>query len=138
MKKRYGYVSNSSTSSCIILGKKLGNIWHDPKLLETFNANDGRYVLIGCEIEDGQDVIILTEQLRKYFLKAVKEHMFSDCFKGFEGTLIKAAHIDYSPDGMPIPSNLPEGTCMWEYTAEDASTDTLKKAKERYNVKNSK
>ena len=76
MKIRYSYVSNSSSSSCIIFGKGLGNLIDVP--FEDFDFDNKMYFVIGAELPDGMHLVELNEEYYDFFmsLKDIKGRRF--------------------------------------------------------------
>ena len=90
MKIRNGFVSNSSSSSFIIIGKPV-NI-NDLKVSDIKNKN---YVVVGKDLSDGSDIFNIDSIDIFYFLKTVEymDNPFED-FEIFENSKIKSRTED--------------------------------------------
>ena len=125
MKIRSNYVSNSSSSSFIVIGKDVGNIYSNNIELDFKNK---QYVMLGKELYDGTDYIELTPELfdwinkRKYDL---------DWGNGSIIEVISSGKNTWSEDFIKIPDNL-TSAYAWSIDADQNSSETIEDLDKRY------
>lgn len=128
MKIRSGYISNSSSSSFIIFGKNIGDIYCLPEL----DFDNKTYYLVGNNLCDGIDLIELTKELYDYFVAENIE--FEQGFNA--GDIIECHHLLQSNETMFIsfqtPVGLPADSETYVVETDYHSTKDLKTAQERY------
>lgn len=90
MKTRCGFVSNSSSSSFCVVGKRV-------KLEDVDLSSDRQYSVIGKQLYDGIDLFELTEEL----LPLVK----LSCYDGFQVYEV----VEWAYDGYGGKAHIPEG-----------------------------
>ena len=123
MKIRNGYVSNSSSSSFMIIGKEIGNVFSGPFNLDFKNKN---YVMIGKYLyEDGNDYIKLTPELYKW----IEDHKLDVDFE--DGTIIEIIKENVWADYIAIPDNI-TGACAWHIKASEHSSETVEDLERHY------
>ncbi len=126
MKTRAYYVSNSSSSSFVIIGRKIGNLFHEDVKLE----KGRQYYVIGTCFEDGYDVISLNDEMAEW----LKEHYSKndrERIREIDGNVIEADFSSYEPDGEKLPA-IPEGRKIWSFTADQHSSYDINDASENY------
>lgn len=132
MKSRHGYVSNSSSSSFVVIGRKAGNLFGDKIDLD----NGKQHYLVGACFDEGDDIMSLTPELAKW---VVEHHAKNDRYGVDEinGDVIEAEFSVSEPYGDECPA-IPKGSSVWCFTADHHSTYDVKSAEENYPEKEEK
>lgn len=101
MKIRLGYVSNSSSSSFVVIGRRVGNILENNLKLDFENKN---YAMLGKELYgDGSDFIKLTPELFKW----MEDRRYNvDFHDGEIIEVIESGENSWSSDSIKIPDNI--------------------------------
>lgn len=124
MKIRSNYVSNSSSSSFLIIGNEIGNIFDEPKKELDFQKN--YYIYIGKNnFDSGTDVISLNQKLYDWLY----EYKWNIKDVG-EGKIIKVIEL-IENDCLKIPDNITNAK-VWHIKMDHNSSETIKDLEERY------
>lgn len=101
MKIRTGYVSNSSSSSFIVIGRDVGNIFSNSLNLDFKNKE---YAMFGKELwGEGTDFIHLTSELFEW----IKDRRYNiDFYNGDIIEIIKSGENSWSSECIEIPDNI--------------------------------
>ena len=99
MKTRIGFVSNSSSANCLIIGRVAGTI----KSLSRLEAGKTYVMLTWHYLYEGNDVIQLDQEM----LDWLKKH-----WKHKSHEIIEVEHLLEDTDGMPLPQ-VSEGALFW-------------------------
>lgn len=125
MKIRSGYVSNSSSSSFVVIGKDTGNIYSNNLQLDFENK---QYVMLGKELSDGTDYIELTPELFEW----INRRKFDlDWGNGSIIEIITSGKNAWSVDCIKIPDNL-TNAFAWSIKADDWSSSSIEDLEKRY------
>ena len=104
MKIRSNYVSNSSSSSFVVFGYRIGNIYKKNLILDFDNK---KYIMVGYDLYNGEDIINLNKTNFNWFRKQINE---SDIDCG-DGTIIEVpSHFSVHCSHRSMPSCL---TARW-------------------------
>ena len=125
MKIRNGFVSNSSSSSFIIIGKEL-----DIRQVNIKIVNEKQIVAVGDDLNEGQDIfqIISIEQLA--FLKAMENLENSKAFRIFDAYLYDTGDYEGDVEVKKLPSS---GKLRWIKGEKDyCSSESLSVLQSRY------
>jgi hypothetical protein len=125
MKIRSGYVSNSSSSSFVVIGKDVGNIYSNNLQLDFENK---QYVMLGKELSDGTDYIELTAELFEWI---DKRKFDLDWGNGSIIEIITSGKNAWSADCIKIPDNL-SNAFAWSIKADDWSSSSIEDLEKRY------
>lgn len=121
MKLRLGFVSNSSSSSCVLIGRRIGN-----PFVERFKLEAGKeYVMLGGYLADGVDVIAADQKLVDY-LYGKNEANWDSC-----SYVIEVYDMLWRAYDTPLPETCP-GASVWGLEVDDHGTENLEEFKERY------
>lgn len=83
MKIRNGFVSNSSSSSFVLVGQYVGNIIDKEGFdLSRLDFNHKNYVCFGGSLSDAEDVMDLTKEMAKYIIDNKDKFLDLDFFDG--------------------------------------------------------
>jgi hypothetical protein len=126
MKRRFGYVSNSSSSSFVLIGKEVGNLWYDEI---QFDKNK-MYFMFGVYLCDGCDLIHLDAELAKWFKKH-HEKNDRELIDQIDGTVIECAWYGGESEGETLPA-IEAGNKIWAEQIDDHSTYDMKTAEGNY------
>ena len=126
MKVRKSFISNSSSSSFVLIGNEVGNLWHDEI---QFDKNK-RYFMFGAYLSDGYDLICLNAKLAEWFKE---HHEKNDCklINEINGTVIECVWYGCESQGEALPA-IEAGTKIWAETMDDHSTYNVGTAKGNY------
>ena len=129
MKSRIGYVSNSSSSSFVVIGKVVGDLFKGD-----FKFKKGRkYYVIGKSMCDGTDVILLDKELADWFKKH-HEKNDRESFGAIDTDVIESEWSSFDVYDNEMPA-IPEGCRIWTVEADYHSTEKLSDAEHNYPVK---
>ena len=122
MKVRTSFVSNSSSSSFVVVGRTVGNVFAGDVNLE----QGKKYVMIGRQLRDGVDLVMLNNRLLKWFRENA-----GACEGEFDGDVIETEYMESEAFGDPLPA-IPEGNRIWVVEADQNCTHDVESAKARY------
>lgn len=127
MKVRIGFVSNSSSSSFIMLGKSVGSL--QQRTVLDFTKPNSDYIMIGKDLCDGIDLIDLNEDLYHWFIEH-RDDILENSY--IDGTIYEV----YKSGEYLLRLNkrdLPDGDFdVFSIEFDHHSTETIDDAHERY------
>ena len=82
MKIRNGFVSNSSSSSFVLVGKSIGNILDDVRFFEEMDFESKEYVCFGGDLFEAQDVMELNKEMCEFIINNTEHFKNYDYFSG--------------------------------------------------------
>ena len=119
MIKRDGYVSNSSSSSFVVIGKVIGHLFEDK-----------HYIVQGKYLYDAVDIIDLDNNLVKWF----KEHYYKNDRHGIndiDDSVIEVSWCGSDSCGETLPKNV-SGLQIWSFDKDHHSTYAVSDAEINY------
>lgn len=129
MKIRSNYVSNSSSSSFIVIGYNVGNILENKEFKLDFKNKE--YFMIGkyLYVDEADDFIHLTPKLLKWF----EDHKYTiDVGNGDIIEIEKNCQNDWWSDCVKIPKNLKDNALAWIIKSSNNSSTTVEDLEKRY------
>lgn len=135
MKIRNGYVSNSSSSSYVIIGKVLGNILNDVEIKKEDVDFSKNYFVFGGSLNDGEDIFELTEDMFDFIRKNKDKLQEYDCF---DGTIVETVLYSDSGETIDIEKLYNRGFKELRVFAGDVDyhvSETIEDFKENYGLK---
>ena len=124
MKIRSGFVSNSSSSSFLIIGNEIGDIFDEPN--KDLNFKKDYYIYLGKDLwEDGIDLIDLNQEIYDWLY----DHKWNIKDLG-NGTIIKVIKLEEN-DKMNIPNDIKDAN-VWAIKVSHHSSESINDVKERY------
>ena len=136
MKIRWCYVSNSSSSSFVVFGYRIGNIYKNNLILDFDNK---KYIMIGHDLYNGDDIINLNKTNFNWFRKQINESDI-DCGDGTIIEVIKSRNVNNFYD-FRMPKEYIENpkrfakAKLFNFERNEEYSRTLKDIKERYGEK---
>lgn len=115
MKIRQSYVSNSSSSSFIIIGKKVCSF-----------EDDKEYVAVSCSyLSEGHDIFVVEENMKKFILDHIEN------FTIYEGIGF-SEYSTLSWNDLVLKLGLKKGYALISETSDHSSSESLSDLEERY------
>lgn len=124
MKIRTSYVSNSSSSSFVVIGRRVCSLndLKDP-LSPWLDFEHNNYVMLGNYLDEGVDYIRLNKELYAW----IKEHAAEISMD--DGDLIE--EVECGEDYVKIPAGV-EGCKAWHFDIDCHSSESIEDLKDRY------
>ena len=124
MKIRSGYISNSSSSSFLIIGNEVGDIFDEPK--KEINFKKDYYVFVGKnDFDSGTDLVELNQEKYDWLY----EHRWNIKDIG-AGTIIKVIELQEN-DCIKIPNNV-KNAKVWNINVNHHSSETIEDLERKY------